>query len=137
MAKGLDRNENCGDEHGETDDKPRDSIRCDIEGCDEKPEEEKRGSQVALEDKNCHADKPHDQDRAQVASAWKAQSQHLRPADGQIIAVSNQVACEENRQSDLHQLAWLHGKRAEADPHSRSVGFFAEAGNHRKQKQNN
>ena len=71
VTKCFDRNENCGDEHGETDDQPRDSIRCDVEGCNEKPEEEKRGSQIALEDKNCHTDKPDDQDRTQVARAWK------------------------------------------------------------------
>ena len=137
MAKCLDRNENGGDEHGETDDQPRDSIRCDVEGRDKKPEEEKRGSQIALEDKNRHTDKPHDQDRTQITSAWKTQSQHLRAADGQIIAVSDQVTGEENRQSNLHKLARLHRQRAEADPHSCSVGFLAEAGNHRKQEQNN
>ncbi len=120
---------------GRADDQPAGSLGGDVQHDQEDPEEQQRGAEVALEDQDEHADRPHAQDRAEVATARQVDEEHPAPGQGQRVAVQHEVAGEGDDQQHLGDLAGLEAERADGDPDLGAVDRVADDREHRQQQQ--
>ena len=89
-----------------------------------------------LHDQNAHGDDPHHDDRSHVLNTRQLQAQDLLASDRELVAMVEQVGCEEERKEQLGEFAGLElSKTRNLHPNTRSVLFGAQHWQHRGKQQ--
>ena len=109
--------------------------RCHIEHEQEHEEEHHGAAQVLLEHHDDHGDAPHEQKRQQRSDVGQMERAHAHGEHGQQLAVLGQIACHEQHDDDLGDLAGLEGEAADVQPDAAAVNLLAKAGDHRREQQ--
>ena len=92
------------------DDDVRKASRGNIEHQQKDGVEQDGRAQVAFEDNDEQAHAPHGKQRQQQAEARNLEAQDLAVGDGKQLAVLGQIACQEQDDEDLGELAGLDGE---------------------------
>ena len=98
------------------DDDVRKASRGNIEHQQKDGVEQDGRAQVAFEDNDEQAHAPHGKQRQQQAEARNLEAKDLAVGDGEQLAVLGQIACQEQDDEDLGELAGLDGEARDANP---------------------
>ena len=104
----------------EADDDVREASRGNVEHQQEDGVEQHGRAQIAFEDDDEQAYAPDCEQRQQQAQARDLEAQDLAVGDGEQLAVLGQIACQEQDDKDLGELAGLNGKAGDANPQLRA-----------------
>ena len=135
VGHGRGEEPGADEEHRHPDHDEGEAAGGDVEQGEEGGEEHQRAAEVADEDEHEHRRAPDDQHRAEVLERRQRHPEHAAGADDQHLAVLAQVAGEEDDDADLRELGRLEGERADLDPEVGAVDLLADAGQARRQQQ--
>ena len=110
-------------------------TRCNVKHEQEHEEEHHGAAQVLLEHHDDHGHAPHEQKRQQRSDVGQVERAHADGEHGQQLAVLGQIACHEQHDDDLGDLAGLEGEAADVQPDAAAVNLLAKAGDHRREQQ--
>ena len=120
----------AAEEQGEPREHERQPVRGHVQEREEGAEEHHRAAEVADEDEHQHRQAPDHEQRPEVL---EADPRH--PSAHEHVAHVVQVARQEDDDRDLRELGRLELERADADREVRAVGRAADAGQARRQEQ--
>ena len=125
----------AAEEQHESEHDPAQAPGRDVDHHEEQAEVEQRRAEVALQHDDRHGEHPDDQDRSEVAGPRERHAEEAAPDERQRIARLHEVAREEDRQSDLGELAGLERQRADLDPDVCAETRAPDAGDDREDQQ--
>ena len=127
----LCRGQRAAHEQGDADEQPGRALGGDVEHDHEQAEEQRRGTDVGLEDQDEQARPPRDEHGPEVPRPGQVDAQDPAPGQRQHVPLGDQVAGEENSESELGELARLDREPADADPHLGAVDLAHRVGQDR------
>ena len=136
MAEQVGCRKRADGEREKSDDYPTRTSGRHIQHGHEHGEEHQRRTKIMLHDQNAHGDDPHHDDRSHVLNTRQLQAQDLLASDRELVAMVEQVGCEEERKEQLGEFAGLElSKTRNLHPNTRSVLFGAQHWQHRGKQQ--